>query len=289
MIILYNITLGRQPLYELPQWVRSTDPGCLGVSSEIVGCFNDDRFARALDKLYQADRASLMTAIVVHMIDVVDLSLARVHNDSTTVKAYGNIPGTTRTGLKMAQGHSKDHRPDLKQLLFNLTISSDGAVPIHYKTYPGNRTDDTTHIETWNTIRTIAETPGFLYVADCKVCTSRQLAYIVGNDGRVITIMPDTWKESRRFKQELRAEKKVKRRILVRKLAGGESQHEYYSLFSGSYGSTKGDYKIYSSCARTQPDPRMCFRPSHLPVQCIDPSHPQTKTLRSWYLPSHAF
>ncbi|MDP6137327.1 MAG: DUF4277 domain-containing protein, partial [Arenicellales bacterium] len=87
MIILYNITLGRQPLYELPQWVRSTDPGCLGVSSEIVGCFNDDRFARALDKLYQADRASLMTAIVVHMIDVVDLSLARVHNDSTTVKA----------------------------------------------------------------------------------------------------------------------------------------------------------------------------------------------------------
>lgn len=245
MIILYNLTLGRQPLYELQQWVRSTDPSCLGVSGENVGFFNDDRFARALDKLYRADRASLMTAIVVHMIEEVGLSLARVHNDSTTVKAYGKIPGKTRTGLKMAQGNSKDHRPDLKQLLFSLTISSDGAVPIHYKAYPGNRTDDTTHIETWNTIRKIAETAGFLYVADCKVCTSKQLAYIVGEGGRVITIMPDTWKESRTFKQELRAEKKAKKRILVRKAAGGESQLEYYSLFSGTYGSTKGDYRIY--------------------------------------------
>jgi transposase len=130
-------------------------------------------------------------------------------------------------------------------LLFSLTISSDGAVPIHYKAYPGNRTDDTTHIETWNTIRTIAGTSGFLYVADCKVCTAKQLAYIVAEGGRVITTMPETWSESKTFKQELRAEKKAKRRILVRKVPGQESQLEYYSLFSGRYGSTKGDYRIY--------------------------------------------
>jgi hypothetical protein len=28
-------------------------------------------------------------------------------------------------------GHNKDHRPDLKQLLFTLTVSSDGAVPVY--------------------------------------------------------------------------------------------------------------------------------------------------------------
>jgi len=245
MILLCNITLGRQPLYELQQWVRNTDPRCFGLTAQTACAFNDDRFARALDKLYLTDRASLMTEIVVHMIAVVDLSLARVHNDSTTVKAYGRIPGKTRTGLELAHGVSKDHRPDLKQLLFSLTVSSDGAVPIHYKAYPGNRTDDTTHIETWNTIRNIAGTPGFLYVADCKVCTSKQLTYIVGEGGRVITTMPDTWSESKTFKQELRAQKKATRRILVRKVPGHESALEYYSLFSGRYGSTKGDYTIY--------------------------------------------
>jgi len=131
MILLYNLTLGRQPLYELQRWVGNTDPSCFALKGEIAAAFNDDRFARALDRLYLTDRASLMTEIVVHMIGAVDLSLARVHNDSTTVKAYGKIQGKTRTGLELARGKSKDHRPDLKQLLFSLTISSDGAVPIH--------------------------------------------------------------------------------------------------------------------------------------------------------------
>jgi hypothetical protein len=67
--------------------------------------FNDDRFARALDKLYLTDRASLMTKIVVHMIRVVDLSLARVHNDSTTLKAYGKIQEIERmTRLILKRG-----------------------------------------------------------------------------------------------------------------------------------------------------------------------------------------
>ena len=180
MLLLCNITLGRQPLYELEQWVQRIDPKCYGLRIETSGIYNDDRFGRALDKLYLADRASLMTEIVMKMIRVVDLDLSRVHNDSTTVKAYGKIPGRTKTGLKLAQGNSKDHRPDLKQLVFSLSVSSDGAVPVHYKTYPGNRTDDTTHIETWNTVRRIAGTHDFIYVADCKVCTSKQLGYIAG-------------------------------------------------------------------------------------------------------------
>jgi transposase len=245
IILLCNITLGRQPLYELQQWVQRTGLRCFGLTGEFPGAFNDDRFARALDWLYFADRASLMTEIVVYVIRVVELSLARIHNDSTTVKAHGRIPGKTRTGLYLSRGNSKDHRPDLKQLLFSLTISSDGAVPIHYKAYPGNRTDDTTHIETWNTVRQIAGTPTFLYVADCKLCTEKQLTYIVGEGGRIITTMPETWKEAKTFKKELRAEKKAKRRILTRTVPGQESNLEYYSLYSGKYGSTKGDYYIY--------------------------------------------
>ena len=120
----------------------------------------------------------------------------------------------------MANGKNKEHRPDLAQLVFNLTISSDGAVPVHYKTYPGNRTDYTTHIETWDAVRGIAGTNNFIYVADCKVCTSKQLSYIVANGGRVITIIPETWKESKIFKDELLLKKIPKKVILRRKIAG---------------------------------------------------------------------
>ncbi len=145
----------------------------------------------------------------------------------------------------MANGKSKEHRPNLKQLVFSLTISSDGAVPIHYKTYPGNRTDDTTHIETWNTIREIAGTNNFTYVADCKVCTAKQLSYIVGSGGRVITIMPDTWKESKIFKDSLLLKKIAKKVILRRKIAGSISEFEYFSSFSGEYRTLDDGYQIY--------------------------------------------
>ncbi|GFP35652.1 hypothetical protein HKBW3S43_01441, partial [Candidatus Hakubella thermalkaliphila] len=122
ILLMCNITLGRQPLYELGQWVQSIDPSCFGLSVENLRIFNDDRFARALDKLYLADRASLMTEVVVEMIEEVDLELSRIHNDSTTVKAYGKIPGKTITGLELARGNSKDHRPDLKQLVFSCVL-----------------------------------------------------------------------------------------------------------------------------------------------------------------------
>jgi transposase len=224
LLLIWNITLGRQPLYELSRWIKDIDPGCHGLNRQAVDALNDDRFARALDKLYMADRATIMTEIVVKMIKKVDLDMSRIHNDSTTVKAYGKIGGTTKDGLRMANGKSKDHRPDLKQLLFSLTISSDGAIPVHYKTYPGNRTDDTTHIETWDTVRKIAGTGDFTYVADCKVCTQKQLSYIVANGGRVITTMPDTWKESKSFKEVLRTKKIPRKVILRRKIPGSFSE-----------------------------------------------------------------
>ena len=167
----------------------------------------------------------------------------------TTVKAYGKIGGVTKNGLRMAHGNNKDHRPDLVHLVFSLTISSDGAVPVHYKTYPGNRTDDTTHIETWDTVRGIAGTGDFTYVADCKVCTSKQLSYIVANGGRVITVMPETWKESKIFKDELIIKKISKKMILKKQIPENTPEFEYFSVFSGSYATLDKSYTIYWYCS----------------------------------------
>ena len=245
LFLIWNITLGRQPLYELSEWIRGIDPKCHGLDKQQLASFNDDRFGRALDKLYLADRATLMTEIVVTMIKKINLDMGRVHNDSTTVKAYGKIAGVTKDGLRMAKGNNKDHRPDLVHLVFSLTISSDGAIPVHYKTYAGNRTDDTTHIETWNTVREIAKRSDFIYVADSKVCTSKQLTHIVSNGGRVITVMPNTWGETKNFKDELLSTNIPRKVILKRQIEEGDCDNEYFSLFSGNYKTIDDGYSIY--------------------------------------------
>jgi transposase len=245
MLLVYNLILGKYPLYELQEWVESIDLRCINNEAYENVKFTDDRFGRVLNKLYLVDRASLMTELVVSFVNEFNIGLERVSNDSTSIKAFGKYPGRTNSGLELKRGNSKDHRPDLKQLVFSLSIAGDGAVPIHYKCYPGNITDDKTHIETWNTLRKITGCAQFLYVADSKLCTDEQLSYIVGEGGRVVTIIPETWKEVESFKKELRKTKKAKDIIWRRRKPGSDDKKEYFSAFRGDYFTTKRRYRIH--------------------------------------------
>ena len=255
MLMVYNIACGRQPMYELEHWATRLGPRVIPGNGAGHRLLNDDRCGRALDKLYLCDMASLTTETGLQTVRIERINLDRMHNDSTSVKAYGRIPGITRTGFFLAKGHSKDHRPDLKQLIYSLTISADGAVPVHYKAYPGNRTDDTTHIQTWTTLCAIAGRSDFLYVADCKVCTDPQLHHIVAHGGRVVTIMPETWKESVLFKNQLRRHAKAKRPILRQQVESHETIIETFSSFTGRQYTKKRGYRLYwihstEKCAR---------------------------------------
>ncbi|EQD51609.1 hypothetical protein B1A_12999, partial [mine drainage metagenome] len=48
--------------------------------------------------------------------------------------------------------------------------------------------DDTTHIETWEAVRSIAGKSDFLYVADSKLCTSENMNHINGNKDRFLLL-----------------------------------------------------------------------------------------------------
>ena len=245
ILLVYNLALGKEPLYKLEEWVERIDKQCIHLSEYAEQAFGDDRFGRGLDKLYEADRASMMTEIVLAVAKEFDIQMDRIHNDSTSVKAYGQIPGKTKSGLELRRGHSKDHRPDLKQLVFSLSISSDGAIPVHYKSYSGNRTDDTTHIETWKMLRKMSGKASFLYVADCKVCTDEQLTYIVEQGGRVVTIIPETWKEVSDFKEKLRKNPRSKKEIWRKQKPRSKKEIEYFSCFDGDHKTYKRGYNIH--------------------------------------------
>ena len=245
LLLVLNLTLGKEPLYKLENWVNQIDLNCIDLSDLDLESFNDDRFGRTLDKVYELDRASVATDLILNISKMFGLKHDQVHNDSTSVKAYGKIPGKTKSGVEFKRGHSKDHRPDLKQLVFSLTISNDGAVPIHYKTYPGNKTDDTTHIETWNKLVEIFNKPDFLYVADSKLCTDKQLHHIESNGGRALSILPETWKETRLFKEAIRKEGKMKREIWRRKKPKGINKLEYFHVYEGDYYTAVRGYRIH--------------------------------------------
>ena len=59
----------------------------------------------------------------------------------------GNESAASIRGWRSRRGSNKDHRPDLKQLLFILTVARDGRSPLS-TVASGNVVDDKTHIAT---------------------------------------------------------------------------------------------------------------------------------------------
>ena len=206
-VLLRNIVLNdRQPIYTHAEWAARAEPALIGLEEAQAGLLNDDRVGRALDRLFDADRASLLTELVLGAIREFGIDLDQLHNDSTTLTLsgqYSSADGREVRGkptLEVTYGHNKDHRPDLKQLLFVLSVSADGAVPIHYRALDGNTSDSMTHIDSWELLRKLAGRPDFLYVADCKLCSKATLAHIEKHQGRFITVLPRNRREDRWFR-----------------------------------------------------------------------------------------
>jgi hypothetical protein len=204
--VVANLAIEHRPLYALSEWAAVYEPSLLLLGEDGPGLLNDDRVGRMLDRLFQADRGSLLTELMVGVIAEFGIDCSRLHNDSTSVSVHGtyqaadgeDVAGTPAPAI--TRGHSKDHRPDLKQLVFILTVSGDHAVPVIYRLADGNTSDDPAHIPTWDQLVRLTGGPGFLYVADCKLASEEAMGHIHRGGGRFITVLPRSRKEDAAFR-----------------------------------------------------------------------------------------
>jgi transposase len=206
-VLLRSIIVEREPIYRQQETVRTFAPAMYGLDPEAVARLSDDRIGRALDRLFDADRAAVLTETVVAVGKRFGVRFEELHNDSTTIRFCGQYhvaKGRRMRGQRapcITYGYSKDHRPDLKQLLFSLTTSADGGVPVQFRCADGNTNDSVTHIETWEALRQVSGTADFLYVADCKLCTRENMDYIDRQRGRFVTVLPRSRLEDAEFRK----------------------------------------------------------------------------------------
>ena len=207
-VVLRSIIVEREPIYREEETVHGFAQGLFGLSAEELEHLSDDRIGRALDRLFDADRAALLTEVVLAVGQRFGVTFDECHNDSTTISFCGQYRAATRRAIRgrraaaITYGHSKARRPDLKQLLFILTVTSEG-VPCQFRCADGNMNDSVTHIDTWNALRAVAGRVDFLYIADSKLCSRENLDYIDRAGGRFVTVMPRTRLEDERFRKWL--------------------------------------------------------------------------------------
>ena len=211
LVLVRNVLLCREPVYGVAEWAARFAPDLLDLACAEVALLHDDRLGRCLDRMFASVGPEMILAVVRHVVSEFSVSLDELHNDSTTVSFHGAYEDAEKEGSRRGRpthaitwGHSKDHRPDLKQLLYILTVSEDGGVPVYFSSASGNVVDDRTHCRTWDLLRDLVGRPEFLYVADCKLASSENLNYIAARGGRFVTVLPRTHKEDSQFRTRLR-------------------------------------------------------------------------------------
>ena len=96
-----------------------------------------------LDALFAAKLNGVFGAVALKALEVSAIPTPWRHQDTTTMALYGayedepKAPGAPRP----AYGHSKDGRPDLKQVLLSLGVSGDGGVPLRMGVRDGKRSE----------------------------------------------------------------------------------------------------------------------------------------------------
>jgi transposase len=211
LVLLRNLLISREPLYGMGEWAAGYAPDLLGLTLDELTTLSDDGVGRALGCLFRSEQGAFVLAVVRQTIRRFEVTLRQLHNDSTTITFHGKYEDAAeedlrggRPTLAITWGHNKDHRPDLKQLVYILTLSEDGGVPVHFRAASGNTTDDQTHVETWNLLCEVAGRSDFLYVADSKLATTDNMAYLHQHRGRFLTVLPRTRSEDKDFRQSLR-------------------------------------------------------------------------------------
>jgi len=261
ILLVENYLTSREPIYGVGDWARQQSPEHLGLTTKQVSSINDDRVARCLDRMYEADHASLVLATLRHVVKEFRISLEELHNDSTTLTFSGEYNSAAdrlkpfgRETRIVTWGHNKDHRPDLKQLLFTLTVTADGAVPVNFDIGDGNLTDDQTHRDTWDLVRELTGTPDFLYVADSKLATADNMAHIHSRNGRFVTVLPRTRREDKEFRKRL-AKNEIKWSYLCTRYTSDGQHEDRVSIAEGDTLTREG-YRLlwYRSSRKAQID-----------------------------------
>jgi hypothetical protein len=88
-VLLRSIIVEREPIYRQQESANGFAAGLFGVDAAQATRLSDDRIGRALDRLFDADRAALLTEVVLAVAQRFGVRLQQLHNDSTSISLCG--------------------------------------------------------------------------------------------------------------------------------------------------------------------------------------------------------
>ena len=105
-----------------------------------------------MDKLYKYGLTKIFLIIALEVVKKFGIETKYSHLDSSSLHLHGEYKNCVNNEdkeqginkenpINITQGYSRDHRPDLKQCILDLIVSSDGDIPLFFRGASGNESD----------------------------------------------------------------------------------------------------------------------------------------------------
>ncbi len=193
VLVMARLCEPSSELHVAEDWYRRTAlEDLLGLPASLV---NDDRCYRALDRLLPY-KPALEQHLVARLGELFALDYDLLLYDVTSTYFEGQA---ARNPLAQ-RGHSRDHRPDCRQVCVALVVTREG-MPLGYELFAGNRTDVTTVKEIVGTMETRYGIAQRIWVMDRGMTSAANLAWLRETGRRYLVGTPKS--ELRRWAPQL--------------------------------------------------------------------------------------
>lgn len=200
-MVLNGLGFVTQQLYLVPQFFQNKPTSRLIAPAIAPEHLHDDTLGRALDTLYDYGVTELYSLIAATAAERLGLAPTFAHLDSTSFHVdgrYNSDEPPDEQVVHITRGYSRDHRPDLNQVMLELIVEHQAGIPVLMKPLSGNSSDAQEfgqvireHIEQLQT------TYGTTYlVADSALYSEDNLQKLANTHMKWITRVPATLSEA---------------------------------------------------------------------------------------------
>ncbi|MGB5216320.1 MAG: IS1634 family transposase [Anderseniella sp.] len=143
-MILNGLGFANRALYLTPLFFQDKPVGRLIGEGIEAGHLNDDVLGRALDEIYEYGPSRLYSQFAAQAVNRLGLVCRFGHLDSTgfhTDGQYNSAEPAPEGVIRITQGYSRDHRPDLNQVVLQLVCERQAGIPLLMDALSGNSSD----------------------------------------------------------------------------------------------------------------------------------------------------
>ena len=142
-MVLNALGFSSRALYLMPDYLRNKPVDLLIDADLTADDCNDDTLGRSLEDLYVRGVTEVFAHVAAKALAVYGIEHQFVHLDSSSFHLHGQYEASEpdTAAITISHGYSRDHRPDLKQVVVQLITSQQSALPVWLAALSGNSSD----------------------------------------------------------------------------------------------------------------------------------------------------